>query len=603
MKRRRQARPTPPAARPAAARPLTDRLALLALWLLVLVPPLVFDPMAKDSFRLPKEVLSETLALVSLTLLCLRLRRTGELGWRRLSRHPAVQATVPLLAAAALAAAASAHPLHAREGLASLAIGAAALALWSLALRPDERRRLLAATAIPATVLSVIVILQFHRLWEPFAFVGGARQRQGLTSFAGGAFDLAAYLVLPLLVAQLGVSGARSRRTRWAWGLALVVGLYAMALTQTLTALAALIAASLVLWSRRLSSRRPERRRLLAAVAVLALLGGAIGLAVKPLRQRVASKAELLAAGKLNTVLTGRLDGWRAARWMFAGHPWLGVGPGAFTTEFAAAKLDLSRRGAAFFQGHVDPHFASAHNEVLEVAAEQGALGLLAAAWGLFVLGRELARKSRRDAPEPDEVTLMLAGTAALVVLALATFPLHLAIVAYPYLLLLSGALAPGEPHPPARGPRRVALLAFVVLLGAVVWQLLAAGGSLRSSRLLAGVEKTTQQASRAGRLPPRLGEHHLRLLATAGRLDPARVDVSVARGWQYLLTGRPHGAVRAFEEALALEPRAEVYANLGQAHLAAGDRDAARDAFARAVELDPRKHDEIRKLFPQAAP
>jgi hypothetical protein len=308
MKRRRQARPTPPAARPAAARPLTDRLALLALWLLVLVPPLVFDPMAKDSFRLPKEVLSETLALVSLTLLCLRLRRTGELGWRRLSRHPAVQATVPLLAAAALAAAASAHPLHAREGLASLAIGAAALALWSLALRPDERRRLLAATAIPATVLSVIVILQFHRLWEPFAFVGGARQRQGLTSFAGGAFDLAAYLVLPLLVAQLGVSGARSRRTRWAWGLALVVGLYAMALTQTLTALAALIAASLVLWSRRLSSRRPERRRLLAAVAVLALLGGAIGLAVKPLRQRVASKAELLAAGKLNTVLTGRLD-------------------------------------------------------------------------------------------------------------------------------------------------------------------------------------------------------------------------------------------------------------------------------------------------------
>jgi len=143
MKRRRQARPTPPAAQPPAARPLTDRLALAALWLLILLPPLIFDPMAKDSFRLPKEVVSETLVLVSLALLCFRLRRTGALGGRRLRRHPAVLAALPVLAAATLAAVASAHPLHAREGWTPLAIGTAALAGWSLALTPEERRRLL----------------------------------------------------------------------------------------------------------------------------------------------------------------------------------------------------------------------------------------------------------------------------------------------------------------------------------------------------------------------------------------------------------------------------------------------------------------------------
>lgn len=590
MKRRRQARAAPPT----DDRPATDSLALAALWLLVLLPPLVVDPGAKESFRLPKEVVSETLALASLALLCLRLRRTGAPAGRRLLRHPAVLATLPLLAAATLAALASEHPLHAREGWTSQAIGAATLVGWSLALSPEERRRLLAATIFPAAFLSLIVILQFHGVWEPFAFADEVRRRQGLTSLAGGAFDLAAYLVLPAIVAQLGVLSARTKWRRLSWAVALAACLYAVAVTQTLTALAALAVGSLVLWWRKL-----EPRRVLAALAVLAVLGVVLGLAVDPLRKRVARKAHRLAEGQVNTVLTGRLDGWRAAGWMFARHPWLGVGPDAFTTEFSAAKLALLHDGVGFFEEHVDPHFASAHNEVLEVAAEQGALGLLAVAWGLWVLARELARKSRRAGPEPDDGALLVAGTVALGVLAMATFPLHLAIVAFPYLLLLSGVLAvPGEPAPPARGVRRAAAGALVLLLGALVWQVRDGGRLWRANRILAVVESATRQAHQMGRLPPRLGELNLRLLAQAARLDPVRVDIPVARGWQYLLLDRPSGAVRAFEEALALEPRAEVYANLGQAYLAAGDRDAARDALARAVELDPRQEDDIRALL-----
>ncbi len=612
--KRKGARKPPP-------RPWLDRLAFAALWTLFLVPPLLFDPMAKDSFRLPKELLAESLALASLLLLCARLRGArprgaGRLDWRRLPRHPAIAATLPLAAVASLGWLASDHPLHVRQGWTSLAIGIAAVVGWSLALTPEERRRLLAATIVPATLLSLILILQFHEIWDPFQFASGIRGRRTLTSFAGGAYDLGAYLVLPVLIAQVGWFRATEPRKRWAWGVALLLCAYALASTQTLTALAAVALASAVLWAFLIPPRR-----LLAAVAILAVVGGALAVGVKPLRVRITNKAENLAAGNVNLVLTGRLDGWRAALRMMQEHPWLGVGVGAFTTEFAAAKLALAEEGVEFFARHIDPHFASAHSDFLEVAAECGALGFAALGWGLWVLVRALRRKtaavSSKADPAMADVALMCSATAALAVLALGTFPLHLAIVAYPHLLLLGWVLAePRGAAPPPEGGRRqggdaggalTGRLCFWLLLPllavALTLQVREAFSQWRASRVLAAVETVTQQASRNGRLPPQIGNHHLRLLSEAAALNPAQVDVPVARGWQYLLMKRPQAAVRAFDEALALEPRAEVYANLGQAHLAAGDRDAAREAFRRAVTLDPGLYDELPASIARSLP
>jgi tetratricopeptide (TPR) repeat protein len=116
-----------------------------------------------------------------------------------------------------------------------------------------------------------------------------------------------------------------------------------------------------------------------------------------------------------------------------------------------------------------------------------------------------------------------------------------------------------------------------------------------RASRILRAVETVSLQASQRGGLPRRIADHHLRLLDEAGELDPALVDVPVARGWQYLLTGRPEGAIRAFAEALELEPRARVWANLGEAQLQAGHHVEAREAFAAAIALDPLLERELR--------
>ncbi len=427
-------------ARTDARWPWGRRLALGSLYLLILLTPLVVSPAAKDSFRLPKLLLSEILALASLFFLSLGLRSTERVDLRALLRHPAILAGTPLVLVATLTLATTEHPYHVREAVTALLIGFASLVGWSLGLNGKQKRRLLEAMILPATLLSGLAILQFHGLYNPFRFEGSLSPRLGLTSLAGGSFDLSAYLVLPILTAQLGFYRSPSRRNRWLWGLAGGLCLYGLAATLTMTSLLALLLASLVLWSVLVGLRR-----FLAVLALVALVGAGVAVAVEPLRVRLVKKTRAVAQGDVNKLLSGRLDGWRAALWMLGERPWRGVGHGAYRAEFANAKLALVEEGVSFFPSHEGrSHFTAAHNELLEVAAECGWPGALALTWGLVVLGVQLRRRIAVRAPpgrRHDATALIGAGSTALVVLALASFPMQVALVAYPFLLLLSWIL------------------------------------------------------------------------------------------------------------------------------------------------------------------
>ena len=59
--------------------------------------------------------------------------------------------------------------------------------------------------------------------------------------------------------------------------------------------------------------------------------------------------------------------------------------------EFGRAKLDLWERGVPFFQGHRHSHFANAHCDFLEAAAEWGVVGIAACAWALREIAASLA--------------------------------------------------------------------------------------------------------------------------------------------------------------------------------------------------------------------
>ncbi|MES1243136.1 MAG: O-antigen ligase family protein [Acidobacteriota bacterium] len=421
-----RAAPPPPPPRPAAS-----QLGELFVWALLLVTP--FLVMAgKESFRLPKLMVAEWLGLASVLCLAWNLR-DSDAGLRNAWRLPAVRALVPILAVATAGMWTTAHPLQVRDALFDLWIGAACLAGWSAGLGRARQERLLRGLLWPAAALALVGILQFHRLWEPLALVGTQWDpRLGITSFAGNPGDFSAFLVLPFLVGLWTLPGLRPGPGRWMTALALILCLYALALTQTLASLAALAAGTVVL----LWMRLPRR------VALIGLAGGAalavlLVLAVAPLRQRVLGKVRGLAAGDLNEVLTGRLDGWRAAVWMLEQHPAAGVGHGAYLPEYAPAKLALLDRGVEFLPGQTTPMFSNAHNEILEVGAEWGIPGLLALAWAIRVLFGAARRLPESDRP------LAVSGLAALAALSLAYFPFRVAILAFPAILFLAWVLRP----------------------------------------------------------------------------------------------------------------------------------------------------------------
>lgn len=420
--------PAPDARIPADSLP--ERIGEIFVWAVLILPPFLFVP-AKESFRLPKLLVSEWLGLASVLVLAWGLRGSGA-GLRDAWRAPAVRALLPALLVATVGMWTTEHPLQVRDALFDLWIGAACLAGWSAGLARWRQERLLRGLLWPASLLALLGVLQAHRIFEPLQLAGTRWDpRLGLTSLAGNPGDLGAYLVLPCLVATWNVPSLRSAG-RWTTALGLALCLYVLALTQTLAAVAALAAGLLVLAVLMLPRRKALLGLAAGAAVVLALI-----LAVAPLRARVAAKIGPLMQGDLNEFLTGRLDGWRAAMWMVGERPVAGVGHGAYLPEYIPAKIALLERGVEFLPGQTNPVFANAHNEYLEVAAEWGIPGLLALAWGLWVLLRTARRVPERDRP------LAWSGLAALAVLSLVYFPFRVALVAFPAMLFLAWVLRP----------------------------------------------------------------------------------------------------------------------------------------------------------------
>ena len=423
-----------------AISPRVRKLGYLALWLLFLLVPLVYSRTAHESFRLPKLLASEALGLASLALLALRLGSVERIDWKAFFRQPVVLAVLPMLAVASLGLITSEHPQHVREALVSLWIGAACLVGWSLALSAEEHFKLLRGLILPAAVLSVAAILQFHGWFTPFEFERDVGERIGLTSFAGGAFDLAAYLVIPCLFLQSSLRTQTQTRWRWALAATAVVCVYAMVATQTLTALLAFGIGSLMLWFRWL-----PRRRFVAFAALIALAGVVLAVGFAPLRQRIDRKLESLLRGNVNQVLTGRLDGWRAAVWMLREEPLTGVGHGAYRAEFGTAKYALWEQGVAFYRSQHRVYFTNAHSDVLEAFGEWGLPAGAVLLWGSWMLIRglrRLARSRERTGGEHDQVELMSAGLVVLAILAWTNFPFRIALVAYPAILFMSWIFA-----------------------------------------------------------------------------------------------------------------------------------------------------------------
>ncbi len=212
----------------------------------------------------------------------------------------------------------------------------------------------------------------------------------------GGAPARAHAFVHPVTFGEqmaFGALGAVSRLSRpktsargisWA---ALAACSAALVFSQTRAALAAFALGALVIaWI------EPRARRLAAGAVGLSAISLTIAQWLRydsgAARQRIASmgaRVQSVSGDSTRKVL------WRTAWKMFIDHPWTGVGPGHYLTEF-------SKYHSVVLEGQTT--WASAHDLYLQQLAERGLIGeaALLALLGTLLVRAGRAQRARRDA-------------------------------------------------------------------------------------------------------------------------------------------------------------------------------------------------------------
>jgi Flp pilus assembly protein TadD len=134
----------------------------------------------------------------------------------------------------------------------------------------------------------------------------------------------------------------------------------------------------------------------------------------------------------------------------------------------------------------------------------------------------------------------------------------------------------------------------FPVLLAALLTlatslQAMRGGRRLAANKALKTVEAVTARVAALGAAGSAALTKNLLVLRRAQEDDPSNAGLPLARSAQHLLLGHAAEAEAAYRETLRLEPRAEVYLNLGRALWLSGRREEARSMFRSAVALHPR--------------
>lgn len=151
---------------------------------------------------------------------------------------------------------------------------------------------------------------------------------------------------------------------------------------------------------------------------------------------------------------------------------------------------------------------------------------------------------------------------------------------------------------------KRLFWLVVPLLLVVLVFTVRQGFGRWMASFQLNQVENLVDRLDREGHLGRRESQRGVQLafgeavkrLRRAQELDPAEVGIPIARGGIHRLLDRHGAALEAFEAARELEPRPEVFAQLGHVYRAQGRAEEAQEAYASAILLD---HTLARELRP----
>jgi len=410
-------------------------------------------------------------------------------------------------------------------------------------------------------------------------------------------------------LAAAGVAAIAASLSRGAWAAALA-GLGTLAL----------------LWWR--AGERRAAAALAAAAACLVLVFA--GLGATPLGSRFASAAGQRAAAVLEPASEPRLEFWRVATVAFAARPWLGSGLDSFQLAYQR------HQGARAFEHGPDSSPGHAHNEVVQVAATQGSVGLAALALVAAALVAAGSRAFRGSGAETRAaLAAPLAGLAALAVQGLFSFTVTaLGALGATWLGVVSSASRVGAGNEEGASARSLgatlaacaALAASLLLLnglavggGGLAWL----GAAALALPLLAVALAAWRVESAAGATHPRRAtgerrspsEASTRRAALAGAgvatcaaftlklsvVDPFWADALERRGLVLLEETSPSAALPYLAEAARREPGREAFwRQVGVAHhRAAFEAGVGKETRRAHLESSASAHARARDLVP----
>jgi O-antigen ligase/tetratricopeptide (TPR) repeat protein len=388
-------------------------------------------------------------------------------------------------------------------------------------------------------------------------------------------------VTLPLGLAAWAEWPRRPRVTPAAAACVVAASLMAvfLAAARTRSAWAAAVTEVLVVGWLVLRDRRPHVMRRLLAAAVVAVALAAAALPAVRARARALWLPAPVRYGETTPGFTSvhhRQAIWLNTAAMTADAPLRGVGLGNHKVHYPA----YARSAAVDEILSADRQLDHVHNDLLQLAAEAGLVGVALAGW--LAVRALLAWRVVAQAQGTTPLLVAWAAMAAgLGVDSLFSFPMQRAL---PPVVLAVGlgsmaALAGLRPGPGRAAARVAAAAAAAALAAVLLFQARAVRADRHVRRMLAAEARgawpvVRDEASAALAQRPR-HRQALFALATAelarGRLPEARA------GFRRLLDDHPHDL--------------PALGNLALAHAAAGDDAAALELWARVLVLDPDDH------------
>ena len=380
-------------------------------------------PLARDPFRIPKELEFRALAILIAAFV---IAVTSFRSIVATCTNELVLASA-ICVWSAISALFSVNRTISFETLFTIVCGA--LIFIGVSFTANDRDTESLAPIFGAAVLNaIVVILQAAHVWNPFAY--GMENLE--TAFVGNRNDVGVYLIAPAVAAFVvaGVARGIRRISYTCVAIALFCGIVA---TQTISAVIGYLAAAFTFLA---LAERSARKPVFVAIAI-ALLTVAVAFlhpteTTADFVARVESKAAALVSGNVDALTTERVGPLLTAFRMFAKHPLTGVGPGAFHFEYFPEFVEIERRYATLLSPYAARvNFGEVHNDHLQVLAETGIIGYALFAAALIYVGSLSFRGGDSGAASNNRPKiaryLALPLTIGFAVVALAQFPLELA--------------------------------------------------------------------------------------------------------------------------------------------------------------------------------